>query len=591
MNSMNMSTGDGTNDSNKNDNNSHSYSIPNLAQTYNMSQEQYPVIGSVPNISKYPQYNSSSQVQTHSAGSFQLPPYQQQQEVYQQSSYYQTQTNNINSNNGQLSLSSGDGYESNNNNCNRLSVSNTFSPMNSNGNSNNNNTYNQNGQFGQQQSTSDYNYMTPITSTQTATNNNSGSTFNYQLPELMYNQDMSQLGNKANNSQQPLLSQQTQQPTLPLPPQSPSVGFNNMNNSLPSLSSPQNYNSATNKKLQTNSIRTLQNLLDMNNLPPPQNLDPPQPRSFQQGNNIQISNDKDERVQEPDSSIDSKSHLILKPSQGIISSGVNISELVTDGDHSNITSESDSHYSNIFINSTGYPRDKSTDTTVSSEPDHKLVKKRKKASPDKTQSKTKKTKNTKKKDDGQKKKTDKRRKKIKKKKLGPKRPSSAYFLYFIAIRQELIEAHPVAKVPEVAKIASIKWKNMSEEERKPYNDQFKMHWDHYLAARDAYKKSLPPKRPSGPFIRFTQDMRPKLTAENPDKNLIEVTKVIGQKWKELTDEERSVYTTAYKRDLRIWENTVGFKKLHEEGESNTTGEESTFADTDDHHTDDVNHDT
>lgn len=139
------------------------------------------------------------------------------------------------------------------------------------------------------------------------------------------------------------------------------------------------------------------------------------------------------------------------------------------------------------------------------------------------------------------------------KKQGPKRPSSAYFLFSMSIRNELLQQFPDAKVPELSKLASARWKELTIEDKKPFYDEFRVNWEKYRVLRDEYEKTLPPKRPSGPFIQFTQEIRPIIVKENPDKNLIEITKLIGERWRNLDPAEKTKYTDAYKQKLKEWE--------------------------------------
>ncbi|SCU89473.1 LANO_0D05050g1_1 [Lachancea nothofagi CBS 11611] len=139
------------------------------------------------------------------------------------------------------------------------------------------------------------------------------------------------------------------------------------------------------------------------------------------------------------------------------------------------------------------------------------------------------------------------------KKQGPKRPSSAYFLFSMAAREDLVRQYPDAKVPELSKLASAKWKEMTDEDKKPFHEKFKVNWEKYRIARKEYESHLPPKRPSGPFIQFTQEVRPKIISENPEKDLIEITKLIGEKWRSLSQPDKQSYTDTYKRKLKEWE--------------------------------------
>ena len=123
----------------------------------------------------------------------------------------------------------------------------------------------------------------------------------------------------------------------------------------------------------------------------------------------------------------------------------------------------------------------------------------------------------------------------------------------MSIRDKLLQESPDAKVPELSKLASAKWKHLSDEEKKPYYNEFKNNWGKYRILRDEYEKTLPPKRPSGPFIQFTQEIRPIVVEENPDKNLIEITKLIGERWRNLSPAEKTKYTESYKKKLKEWE--------------------------------------
>ncbi|GAV47079.1 hypothetical protein ZYGR_0E00930 [Zygosaccharomyces rouxii] len=139
------------------------------------------------------------------------------------------------------------------------------------------------------------------------------------------------------------------------------------------------------------------------------------------------------------------------------------------------------------------------------------------------------------------------------KKQGPKRPSSAYFLFSMSIRNELLQQYPEAKVPELSKLASARWKELNEDQKKPFYEEFRTNWDKYRVERDQYEKTLPPKRPSGPFIQFTQEIRPIVVKENPEKNLIEITKIIGERWRSLDVGKKNEYTETYKKRLKEWE--------------------------------------
>ncbi|BFU23124.1 high mobility group box domain containing protein [Entamoeba histolytica HM-1:IMSS-B] len=51
-----------------------------------------------------------------------------------------------------------------------------------------------------------------------------------------------------------------------------------------------------------------------------------------------------------------------------------------------------------------------------------------------------------------------------------KRPLSAYFLYSKDVRKSVVEANPTLKNTEIMKIIGEKWKGLSDQEKKKYND-------------------------------------------------------------------------------------------------------------------------
>lgn len=48
-----------------------------------------------------------------------------------------------------------------------------------------------------------------------------------------------------------------------------------------------------------------------------------------------------------------------------------------------------------------------------------------------------------------------------------------------------------------------------------------------------------PKRPLGAYFLFSNDMRPKVKAENPDFKVTEVAKHIGELWAKASDKEKA----------------------------------------------------
>jgi len=167
----------------------------------------------------------------------------------------------------------------------------------------------------------------------------------------------------------------------------------------------------------------------------------------------------------------------------------------------------------------------------------------------------------------------------------PKQPLTAFFRFCASEREKSEE-----KI--APKVLSERWRGLSIEEKKPfteiadrerkeYNEKFAAFkqtdaYQEYLeakkkkkAAADAKKrkrsgknaKGKPmkkkktlkdpngPKRPLTPYFMFAKEVRESVKAELGDnKNVTQVAKEIGKKWKEISEEEKQKYKDAFKKE-------------------------------------------
>jgi hypothetical protein len=77
-----------------------------------------------------------------------------------------------------------------------------------------------------------------------------------------------------------------------------------------------------------------------------------------------------------------------------------------------------------------------------------------------------------------------------------------------------------------------------------------------------------PKRALSAWIIFTTEQRPKFKADNPDKTPTELTTLMSQEWRNMTDEDKKKYT-----DLAVVDKER-YMKEKEEYESNSESSES-----------------
>ncbi|XP_058096079.1 high mobility group B protein 6-like [Magnolia sinica] len=182
------------------------------------------------------------------------------------------------------------------------------------------------------------------------------------------------------------------------------------------------------------------------------------------------------------------------------------------------------------------------------------------------------------------------RKDKKKKKACPenKKPSPAYILWCKDQWNEVKKEKPDADFKEISNILGGKWKNLSAEEKKPYEEKYQADKESYLQVvgkekrekealnlleeeqkqkmamelleqylqfkQEADKENkktrkerdpLKPKQPLTAFFLYSNERRVALLTEN--KNVLEVSKLLGEEWKNLSEEKRAPYEEIAKK--------------------------------------------
>ena len=66
-------------------------------------------------------------------------------------------------------------------------------------------------------------------------------------------------------------------------------------------------------------------------------------------------------------------------------------------------------------------------------------------------------------------------------------------------------------------------------------------------------KDLPPKpkRALGSFFAYKRDNYDKLKSQNPELKLTELTSLIGERYKQMTDKEKLKYESQYKEEKKV----------------------------------------
>lgn len=139
-------------------------------------------------------------------------------------------------------------------------------------------------------------------------------------------------------------------------------------------------------------------------------------------------------------------------------------------------------------------------------------------------------------------------------KKGPKRPSSAYFFYCQKERKNLQQKYPGMLVPELQRKLGEQWRALSEEEKKPHLEAHRLAWEKYKVEKDEYMATLPPKKPSGPFVEFINSQKDRLVEKNQGKKLRmqELTRLCVEEWRNLDENTKLRYNLRHKQKIEEW---------------------------------------
>lgn len=150
----------------------------------------------------------------------------------------------------------------------------------------------------------------------------------------------------------------------------------------------------------------------------------------------------------------------------------------------------------------------------------------------------------------------------------PKRPRSAFFIWAHEMRpsvmKELGEHSDIVKIPDIGRELGSRWKDVTKEERGPWNTRaikekkeyeikvekykktsgYKNHLKKILAwkiheTKKPYKKPADmPKKNLSSFLIFVNSTRPKIQEQDPDKKSTEIVTEISKQWQAMGAKDR-----------------------------------------------------
>jgi len=164
----------------------------------------------------------------------------------------------------------------------------------------------------------------------------------------------------------------------------------------------------------------------------------------------------------------------------------------------------------------------------------------------------------------------------------PKRFKSSYICFFISKQAEFKkELGDTSTIAEISKLSGQKWKALPADVRNYWDDVAAKDKVRYMSEKASYtgpwqvpskrakKDPSAPKRSMSAFLFFSQGRRSQIKAKNPELKNTEVSKMLGDLWRNCPDDDRRPYVEKekierekYKIAMAKWK--VEFKKLEEE---------------------------
>lgn len=129
----------------------------------------------------------------------------------------------------------------------------------------------------------------------------------------------------------------------------------------------------------------------------------------------------------------------------------------------------------------------------------------------------------------------------------PKRPASAYFIFLEKFRGDLAvkkrNGNTVpTKIGDIAKAAGVQWREMSDEEKKPFMEDHKIRKMQYDKQKQQHKPPRDenkPKKPRTAFFFFLEEFREKMKKKGASGKEIPV--LAGEEWRSMNEEDKKSY--------------------------------------------------
>ena len=157
-----------------------------------------------------------------------------------------------------------------------------------------------------------------------------------------------------------------------------------------------------------------------------------------------------------------------------------------------------------------------------------------------------------------------------------RRPKTAWIFFCSDKRADVLNKNPNLKFGDVCKHLAPLWKNMSSDNKQKYEDLYEQDKKRYqneiqnltpdqlkvIRMHKKYRRTIKRQRPKNPlssYMFFVMKYRPTLVAKHPNATFMEIGKLLGEHWNNLSKEDRAPYEKMHADDrIRYDEEMKGF---------------------------------
>lgn len=137
----------------------------------------------------------------------------------------------------------------------------------------------------------------------------------------------------------------------------------------------------------------------------------------------------------------------------------------------------------------------------------------------------------------------------------PRRPKTAFYLFCDEYKDQVQNSLGVNNIAIISKELGNRWKNLSEEQKRKYQEEYDRANRKYLSDLEEYNKNReesssdsdndqPPIRPLNGYLMFCQDQRVLLKQQNPRLSMTETTQLLSQMWRDADEQVKKSYNDA-----------------------------------------------